>query len=124
MPCAIPGDLMCRLPSVCGVHARGSIVNNIWLRDEGPILAMEEAPMLNMPWRKAQRVRRKWREELGNRSVLGSKRMRKPLLRVRATRLRACDSLVRVRKSEILLETNTEATPPIPMALTVLEMVQ
>ena len=80
--------------------------------------------MLNMPWRKAQRVRRKWREELGNLSVLGSKRMHRPLLRVRATKLRACASLVSVRKSEILQETKTEATPPMPMALTVLEMVQ
>ena len=43
--------------------------------------------MLNMPWRKAQRVRRKWREELGNLSVLGSKRMHKPVLRVRATKV-------------------------------------
>ena len=69
-----------------------------------------------MPWRKAPRVRRKWREELGNLSAPASKRMHKPLLRVRATKLRAWAFLVLLRKSEILQETKTEATPPMPMA--------
>ena len=87
-------------------------------------MSMGEAPMLNMPWRKAQRVRRECREEVEKRSVLGRRRMHRPLLRVRATKLRAWASLVLVRKSEILQETKTEATPPMPMALTVLEMVQ
>ena len=59
-----------------------------------------------------------------NLSVLGRRRKQRPLLRVRATKLRAWASLVLVRKSEILHDTNTEATPPMPMALTVLEMVQ
>ena len=41
--------------------------------------------------------------------------MHRPWLQVRAAKLRACASLVRVRKSEILLETKTEATPPMPI---------
>lgn len=51
-------------------------------------------------------------------SVVGSKRTQ------RATRLRAWASRVVVRKSEILAERKRDATPPIPMALTVLETVQ
>ena len=69
-------------------------------------------------------MRKKCREEVGNLSVEGSKRTHRPLLRVRATRLRAWASLVEVRNSEILTERKREATPPIPIALTVLETVQ
>ena len=69
-------------------------------------------------------MRKQWREEVGNLSVEGSKRAQRPLLQVRATRLRAWASLVEVRSLEILTERKREATPPIPIALTVFETVQ
>ena len=48
----------------------------------------------------------------------------RPLLRVSATRLRASASSDAAIKDVNLAERNSEAEPPIPMALTVLEMVQ
>ena len=48
----------------------------------------------------------------------------RPLLRVSATRLRASASSDAAMKDVNLAETNSEAEPPIPMAFTVLEMVQ
>ena len=36
MPRSIPGDLMCHLPSVGREDARGSVMNDVRLRDEGP----------------------------------------------------------------------------------------
>ena len=48
----------------------------------------------------------------------------KPLLRVTATRLRASASSDAAIKDVNLAERNSEAEPPIPMAFTVLEMVQ
>ena len=48
----------------------------------------------------------------------------RPLLRVRATRFRASASGDEERKSDILMEMKREAAPPMPMALTVLEMWQ
>ena len=48
----------------------------------------------------------------------------RPLLRVSATRLRASASSDAAMKDVNLAETNSEAKPPIPMALTVLEIVQ
>ena len=48
----------------------------------------------------------------------------RPLLRVSATRLRASACSDATMKDVNLAETNSEAEPPIPMALTVLEMVQ
>ena len=48
----------------------------------------------------------------------------RPLLRVSATRLRASAASDAAIKDVNLAERNSEAEPPIPMALTVLEMVQ
>ena len=59
-----------------------------------------------------------------NLSVLGRRRTQRLLLQVRATKLRAWTFLVLVKKSKILHDTDTEATSSMPMALTVLEMVQ
>ena len=56
--------------------------------------------------------------------VEGRRSKQRPLLRVSATRLRASASCVDARKLDILTEAKREAEPPIPMALTVLEMVQ
>ena len=36
MPRSIPGDLMCDLPGVGRVDARGSVMLDVRLRDEGP----------------------------------------------------------------------------------------
>ncbi len=46
------------------------------------------------------------------------------MLRVSATKLRASASCEDARKLDILTATKREAEPPIPIALTVLEMVQ
>ena len=46
----------------------------------------------------------------------------RPLLRVSATRFRASASGEEERKSDILIEMKREAAPPIPIALTVLEV--
>ena len=54
----------------------------------------------------------------------GRRTTHKPLLRVRATKLRASASLESARKRLILTERKREAVPPMPMALTVLESVQ
>ena len=48
----------------------------------------------------------------------------KPLLRVRATRFRASASSDEAIKDVNLAERKSEAEPPIPIAFTVLEMVQ
>ena len=48
----------------------------------------------------------------------------KPLLRVRATRLRASASSDAAIKDVNLAERKKEAEPPIPIVFTVLEMVQ
>ena len=47
-----------------------------------------------------------------------------PLLRVRATRFRASASSDEAIKDVNLAERKSEAEPPIPIAFTVLEMVQ
>ena len=54
----------------------------------------------------------------------GKRRAQRPLLRVKATRLRASASLDCPKKGDILTEKYREAEPPMPMARTVLEMVQ
>ena len=56
--------------------------------------------------------------------MVGRTRSDRPLLRVRATRFLALASGEEERKSDILIEMKREAAPPIPMALTVLDMVQ
>ena len=56
--------------------------------------------------------------------VVGRTRSDRPLLRVRATRFLASASGEEERKSDILIEMKREAAPPIPMALTVLDLVQ
>ena len=81
-------------------------------------------PTVKMPWRYPQRVRRECRAEEGNLSVKGRRTTHRPLLRVRATKLRASASLELARKRLILTERKREAVPPMPMALTVLESVQ
>ena len=69
-------------------------------------------------------VRRECRAQEGNLSVKGRRTTQRPLLRVRATRLRASASRELARKPDILIERKREAVPPMPMALTVLERVQ
>ena len=54
----------------------------------------------------------------------GEGRRQRPLLRVSATKLRVSASWESARKLDILTVTKREAEPPIPIALTVLEMVQ
>ena len=54
----------------------------------------------------------------------GRRTTQRPLLRVRATRLRASASRELAKKPDILMERKREAVPPMPMALTVLERVQ
>ena len=67
---------------------------------------------------------RRRRAQEGNLSVKGRRTTQRPLLRVRATRLRASASRELARKPDILIERKREAVPPMPMALTVLERVQ
>ena len=55
-------------------------------------------PTVKMPWRYPQRVRRECRAEEGNLSVKGRRTTHRPLLRVRATKLRASASLESARK--------------------------
>ena len=69
-------------------------------------------------------VRIEWRGPVGCPWVEGKSRRQRPLLRVSATKLRASASWEAARKLDILTVTKREAEPPIPIALTVLEMVQ
>ncbi len=69
-------------------------------------------------------VRSERNAEAGYLSVKGKRTTQRPLLRVRATKLRASASLESARKPDILTERKREAEPPMPMALTVLERVQ
>ena len=69
-------------------------------------------------------MRREWRGEPTYWVAGGSRMTDKPLLRVRATRLRASASSDAAIKDVNLAERKSEAEPPIPIAFTVLEMVQ
>ena len=65
-------------------------------------------------------MRSEWRAQEGNLSVKGRRTTQRPLLRVRATRLRASASRELARKPDILIERKREAVPPMPIALTVI----
>ena len=69
-------------------------------------------------------MRIEWSGPVGCKCVVGKRRRHRPLLRVSATKLRASASCESARKLDILTVTKREADPPIPIALTVLEMVQ
>ena len=69
-------------------------------------------------------MRRECNAEAGYLSVKGRRTTQRPLLRVRATRLRASASLESAMKPDILIERKREAEPPMPMALTVFQSVQ
>ena len=69
-------------------------------------------------------MRREWSGEPTYWVAGGSRMTDKPLLRVRATRLRASASSDAAIKDVNLAERKSEAEPPMPIAFTVLEMVQ
>ena len=101
-----------------------SVVSGCDKKSARASVSRSSAPIVKIPCLYAHCVRRELRGEPTYWVAGGSRMTDRPLLRVRATRFRASASSDAAMKEVNLAERKSEAEPPIPIAFTVLEMVQ